>query len=123
MTNFSRDGFINSGGYVSYREVGSVQPARFVARFKYNRGNAGAFITFLIKNFTVEEYFGRYNKGETPLGILESKGYMQPHIKKLLKSQGYPVTKDGFNAYVKAITAASIAATEAKVSTDFVLSN
>lgn len=72
---------------------------KFVARFK--RGGKGSFLTFLTKNFTVEEYFGRLAAGEAPLKILESKGYLLPHIKKYLKDNGYEVSKAGFDKYIQ----------------------
>ena len=72
---------------------------KFVARFK--RGGKASFLTFLIKNFTVEEYFGRLDAGESPLKILEAKGYLLPHIKKLLKGTGYEVSVAGFNQYIE----------------------
>jgi hypothetical protein len=52
---------------------------KFVARFK--RGGKASFLTFLTKNFTVEEYFGRLAAGELPLRIVESKGYILPRLK------------------------------------------
>lgn len=104
MTKFIKDQFINSAGHISY----CLDPMpcawdrrEFVARFKYGaKGGAGSFITFLIKNFTVEEYFGRLKAGETPLAVAESKGYMLPHIKRWLKEAGYPVTQEGFHQYL-----------------------
>ena len=87
-----------SGGYVMfYPPQGSPI---FVARFKY-RSPAGSFMTILRKKFTVEEYFTRLDAGETPIDIAESKGYLQPHIKRELKRKGYPITKAGFNRLIK----------------------
>ena len=54
-----------------------------------------------MKNFTVAEYFGRIDKGEAPTTILESKGYVMPHIVKRLKAQGYPCTPAGFRQMVR----------------------
>jgi len=85
-TEFSGSEYVNYGG-------------KFVARFK--RGGKASFLTFLVKNFTVEEYFARLDAGESPLPILQSKGYMQPHIKKHLKSLGYPVTPAGFEQLIQ----------------------
>lgn len=96
MTKFNREGFSAHGGYVVY---GSRE--QFVARFKHNRSASGSFITFLIKNFSQEEYFGRLEAGESPLTILMDKGYLTPFIKKVLKQAGFPVTKAGFEAYVQ----------------------
>ena len=89
MTKFIKSEFSGSE-YVNYG-------GKFVARFK--RGGKATFLTFLVKNFTVEEYFGRLDAGETPLKILESKGYLLPHIKKLLKETGYEVSVAGFKQY------------------------
>jgi hypothetical protein len=93
MSRFLKDKFDGSE-YVTYE-------GKFVARFKYNRVSKGTFITFLVKNFTVEEYFSRLNAGEAPLTILESKGYMLPHIRKLLKALGYDQTRQGLDKYIQ----------------------
>ena len=97
MTKFSKDSFSGTE-YVNYT-TGGV--SKFVARFKYVRGTKASFLTFLTKNFTVEEYFGRLEKGEAPLEIVGSKGFIQPHIKKMLKAQGYPVNSAGFEQLVQ----------------------
>lgn len=68
---------------------------KFVARFK--RGGRGSFLTFLCKNFEVEEYFTLLDAGEAPLKILQTKGYVLPHIQKILKEFNYPVTVEGYN--------------------------
>jgi|SanBayMetagenome_1026888.scaffolds.fasta_scaffold179805_1 hypothetical protein len=52
---------------------------RFVARFK--RGGRGEFLTFLCKNFTVEEYFSRLNAGQAPLAILMDKGFQPSRLR------------------------------------------
>jgi hypothetical protein len=85
-TEFSGSEYINYGG-------------KFVARFK--RGGKASFLSFLTKNFSVEEYFGRLDAGESPLKILESRGYLLPHIKKYLKQNGYEVSKVGFDKYIQ----------------------
>jgi hypothetical protein len=92
MTAFTKTNLEFDGMYLMYQ-------GKFVARFK--RGASGTFITFLIKNFTVEEYFARREAGEAPLTIAESKGYLLPHIKKWLKQGGYPVTVAGFKQMVE----------------------
>ena len=87
---FVKENFDYHGGYLTYQ-------GKFVSRHKYNgAAEAGTFRTFLIKHFTVSEYFVRRDAGESPLPILESKGYIQPHIKKWLKEAGYPVTREGY---------------------------
>jgi hypothetical protein len=98
MTKFTKDSFSGSE-YVNYTMPNGT--SKFVARFKYVRGSKSSFLTFLAKNFTVEEYFARLDGGESPLPILQSKGYMQPHIKKHLKSLGYPVTPAGFEQLIQ----------------------
>lgn len=98
MTKFSKDRFSGTE-YINYTMPNGA--SKFVARFKYAKGGKASFLTFLTKNFTVEEYFSRLDKGESPLPILQSKGYMQPHIKKMLKEQGYPVTPAGLEQLVQ----------------------
>ena len=99
MTQFTKQNLIKNGPYIHYRpEGGSYKDQKFVARFKRATG-AGSFMTCLRKNFTVEEYFDRLDAGEGPLPIAESKGYILPHIKKLIKQSGYPVTRAGHDAW------------------------
>jgi hypothetical protein len=77
MENFIRNKFNFFGGYLNYDEEGhGIVSHRFVARFKYNKGRKARFLTFLIKNFTVEEYFEMLEVQKmTPIAILETKGY------------------------------------------------
>ena len=97
MTQFTKENLVIGSEFVQYRDAeGKIH---FVARCKYGRGK-GSFITFLKKNFTVEEYFDRLNAGEYPLPILESKGYVLPHIKKWLKEAGLPETREGYEIFV-----------------------
>ena len=103
MTNFTKDNLVSDSMYVFYVPEGETRwsPARkFVARFKYAGDSKGPFMTFLRKNFTVEEFFARVDAGESPLPILESKGFMLSHIKKWLKRDGYPVTQAGFRQFM-----------------------
>ena len=93
MTKFIKSE-ITKGEYAMYQ-------GKFVARFKYARGSRGSFITFLCKNFTVEEYFARIDTGESPLNILQSKGYMSPNVKKLLLAAGYAPTPEGEKLYIR----------------------
>ena len=87
-----------SGGYIMFHQPQGAPVV--VARFKY-RTPAGSFMKLLRKHFTVEEYFTRLNAGETPTEIAESKGYIDPNIKKLLKQKGYPLTKAGQAQFVQ----------------------
>jgi len=98
MTMFQKDMFESSGEYITYFAGG--ERSKVVARFKYQKSGKASFISCLIKNFTVEEYFSRMDAGESPLKIAESKGYLLPHIKKHLKMVGYPTTPAGFEQYL-----------------------
>ncbi len=78
---FERDKFIKHGEWLSYT-VNSNEHDKFVARFKHTRSKMGKFITFLIKNFEVEEYFHKLEvERKSPSKILEAKGY-DPLTKK-----------------------------------------
>jgi hypothetical protein len=96
--SFTKSNLTQHGGWVEYRaehlDGAEINRSKFVARFK--TGGVGTFMTFLRKNFTVKEYFGLLDGGMSPLDIVESKGYLLPHIKKWLKRGGYPVTPAGF---------------------------
>ena len=80
MTKFSKENLNDSNGWLSYGPE-----RKFVANFTKRGGGKSTFITFLIKNFTVEEYFAMLDAGKAPLTIVETKGYVLPHIKKWLK--------------------------------------
>lgn len=71
---------------------------QFVARFK-RASDKISFVSFLTKNFGVEEYFVALSNSQ-PLTVVESKGYILPHIRKWLKEAGLPVTRDGYNQLV-----------------------
>ena len=103
MTKFTKENLSNVGGYIQYHPHADSYYAdrKFVARFKYARDGAGSFKTFLIKNFTVEEYFAQLDAGVAPLKIVEEKGYLLPHIKTWLKRDGYPVSKAGYEQYLQ----------------------
>lgn len=96
MTKFVRDQFQYSGGYLTYG------PNRlFVARFKYCARDKAAFLSFLIKNFTVEEYFANYADGTAPSAILKAKGYVSTTVKRILKDAGYPQTVEGAAQHIQ----------------------
>jgi hypothetical protein len=90
MTKFVKSEF-TQGEYAVY-------DGKFVARFK--RGARGSFLTFLCKNFEVEEYFSLLESGKAPLEILQSKGYILPHVKKWLQKGGYPVSSVGYSRFL-----------------------
>ena len=77
MKTFTRKNFSFFGGYLCHHNDGILhcRSSQFVARFKYGKGTKASFLTFLIKNFTQEEYFSGLANGETPLGMLQAKGY------------------------------------------------
>lgn len=104
MSKFIKEQFNWDGEYLSYNMAGlpNGQTRKFVARFKRNKGDRAGFMSFLMKNFMVEEYFRDYDAGGTPVGILENKGYVSNTVKKALKSMGYDPTRAGFKAYLDA---------------------
>tara|TARA_Y100000588_G_C13768068_1_gene716959 strand:- start:101 stop:466 length:366 start_codon:yes stop_codon:yes gene_type:complete len=100
---FTRENLRKDGMYLTYTGPLPANAKRgFIARFKTDRRDMGPFTTFLIKNFTVEEYFDAYAADVPPLKILESKGYMSRNAKAACKREGFPVTPEGFEAAVKA---------------------
>ena len=95
MTKFVKENFNYHGGYLTYGEKRD-----FIARFKYQKSDKVGFQSFLIKNFEVEEYLGRLAAGETPVGVLESKGYVSAAVKRILRISGFEPTLAGKQAYL-----------------------
>ena len=94
MTKFVNKEFNYDGMYLTYGT-----DRRFVARFKY--GGMGAFKKFLRENFTVEEYFDLLeNQDLPPVRVLQTKGYVDPKVAKILKQRGYPMTLEGMNRMI-----------------------
>lgn len=89
---FDKTNFTCNGGYLKYND-------QFVARFKHNRRDAAGFKSFLVKNFSVEEYF-EMAKTLAPAEILQTKGYVSKTVQTALVKMGYEPTLDGFNAYL-----------------------
>jgi len=96
MTKFVKSEF-SGQEYVTYG-------GKFVARFKHNKSGKATFLTFLVKNFTVEEYFLKIENGEAPLSILSAKGYIHPNVKRMLKNAGYEVSTEGYKRLVRDMT-------------------
>jgi hypothetical protein len=98
MTKFVRDQFQYHGGYLTY---GPEED--FVARFKYCSRDKAGFVSFLIKHFTVEEYFNLYDNGcgAAPVTILKSKGYVSATVKRILKDAGYEPTQTAYDQYIQ----------------------
>lgn len=91
MTLFDKTRFTGSN-FVMYE-------GRFVARFR--RGGRADFLKFLVKNFTVEEYFAKLEGDRlAPLEILEERGYICPNTLKTLREMGYPTTVAGKQQYL-----------------------
>ena len=109
MFMFKKENFDLHGGYLTY-DMNNGEHRKFVARFKYG-GGSGSFKTFLIKNFTPVEYFNRLESvpSETPLAILESKGYMTPMAKKACKDIGLNATPENYKTAIKAKVADAMA--------------
>lgn len=87
---FENKRFQYDGMYLTY-------DGKFVARFK--RGGKTDFVKFLVKNFTVEEYFAALQK-LPPVSVLETKGYVTAQVKKLLKIAGFEQSQAGLQAYL-----------------------
>lgn len=104
MSQFQKDQFDFDGMYLMYRVTPDDAAKNFVARFKHRGGDRAGFQSFLIKNFSVEEYFAELHAGQPPLKILESRGYVSPSIKRLLKQLGYPQTAAGKRQYLQDAT-------------------
>ena len=62
---------------------------KFIARFKYRspKRSANKFVQFLTKNFSVDEYFSKREAGQSPLRILEEKGFVCYNQAQLLKNR------------------------------------
>ena len=105
---FTKETLINRGGYVMWAKNGQwdtpYADMKFVARFRGGRGGGGvrSFMTHVIKNWTVEDYFAAMDEGKTPLEIVRATGYLLPHIKRWLKNEGYPQTMAGYKAWCAA---------------------
>lgn len=100
MTKFLKSEFNYSGGYLTYGP-----DRKFVARFKYNKRDKAGFVSFLIKNFTTEEYFAATAAGTieaSPAKVMEAKGYVSLTVRRLLERAGYPATTAGKEAYLNA---------------------
>ncbi len=94
MAKFEKALFDFHGGYLHYNTPEGER--KFVARFKHVKGDRAGFTKFLIKNFSVEEYFNALEvEKKSPLPILEAKGYVMAHIKKWLRDAGLPETQEG----------------------------
>ena len=96
MTQFSKENLNDSNGWLSYGPE-----RKFVANFSKRGGGKATFVKSLIKNFTVEEYFEMLDANKSPLGIVETKGYVLPHIKKWLKERGLPQTQAGLTMMIQ----------------------
>jgi hypothetical protein len=103
-TPFTKANLVKDGPYLIYSPTGRhyAEDNVFVARFKYNASSCmGPFNTFLRRNFTVEEYFALMGAGGSPLGILNDKGYLSPPLRKICRKNGFPVTREGYEAYME----------------------
>ncbi len=96
MTKFSKENLNDSNGWLSYGPE-----HKFVANFSKRGGGKATFVKFLIKNFTVEEYFALLDCGMAPLMIVQERGYVLPHIKKWLKERGLPQTQAGLTIMIE----------------------
>jgi len=89
MTKFVKENFNYHGGFLMYEGEHDLSeyysepchPSRlgkprdtFVARFKYGKKNWKTWVTFLVNNFTVEEYV-EMEKATSPYEAMQSKGF------------------------------------------------
>ena len=95
---FKRDQFTYFGGCLNYTDDNGTE--RFVARFKYAATSSrGTWVTFMVKNFTVEEYFLAL-EDSTPLQVMQGRGYVLSHIKTWMKRDGWTdLTYAGYKAW------------------------
>jgi hypothetical protein len=93
MTKFNPEQFVYDGMYLQYQ-------GQFVARFK--RGGKTEFVKFLVKNFTVEEYFAARETLQ-PVEVLETRGFVSAKIKRYLKLMGFAPTAAGRQEYLAAV--------------------
>lgn len=78
---FERARFSYFGSVLTYAMPDGT--SQFICRFKHDPKSRPSFVTFLIKNFTVEEYIERLEvRGEAPFPIANSKGYVSHNQKK-----------------------------------------
>jgi hypothetical protein len=106
MAKFTKANLINVHGWVYYQPEGTNRSERrFVARFtKGPRGNVGPFMTFLRRNFEVDEWFqltgeGQCGAGLSPIAAAETKGFILQHIKRWLKQDGFDVSFEGYRQW------------------------
>jgi hypothetical protein len=129
MTKFKREDFRYHGGYLTYEgDHGAAttywgddahptkanKPRRdmFIARFKYTSRDKARFVTFLINNFSVEEYAAAMRGSDptnpwgnpfSPATILEAKGYVSATVRKSMKAAGYTVfNRETYREYFEA---------------------
>ena len=118
MTNFIKDNFRFDGMYLMYTgdqgycteyyaDEPGTHPTRvgkardmFVVRFKYGSKPWKTWVNFMVKNFTVEEYATRIAHNESPVAIMQSKGFLEPALKKQCKNAGYPQTVEGWKKMI-----------------------
>ena len=82
--SFQKEKFEWDGMFLTYGDNRD-----FIARFKYGRKPYKTGITFLVKNFTVEEYLGLIDHKNpehvAPITALETKGFVSPNKAKAAK--------------------------------------
>jgi len=88
---FTNEMLTNENGWI-HANVNNER--KFVARCR-NASDAKPFMTFLKRNFTIEEYFEMYDNGMAPLEILHTKDYISPNVRKILRHSGFPVNQEG----------------------------
>ena len=82
--SFHKELFNWDGMYLTYGNNSS--DSVFIARFKYGRKPYKKWITFLCKNFTVQEYLNASNE-TSPLKAIEDMGYVDENTIARMKIQ------------------------------------
>ena len=104
MTNFVKNNFEFDGMYLNYAGpfVGQKTYDEVYGADKIHPSRIGKKKeAFMCNNFTIEEYLDLLDSGLAPITALETKGYISPAIKKMLKKQGYPQTQEGQTQMLK----------------------
>lgn len=109
-TPFNKDNFIWDGMYLVYSgdqgDAGyyyiatkNTHPSRvrtaapiFVARFKYGSKPWKSWVNFIVKNFSVEEWYALQQNGVTPVDAMSSKEFIHSTERKLMKEFGLRCT-------------------------------
>jgi len=87
QAEWDRKLFSYHGGYLTYY-------GEFIGRWKYGSAGMGEFKRFLMKNFTPDQYLDLLDQdGTTPMGILESVGFISKQEREKCRKYGLEETR------------------------------